>query len=289
MKSRTVLLVGCGDLGIRAGQQLMELGAAVTGVRRQVEKLPAGFSAHAADYTESGSLEFARDLRPDYVIATFNPFDRSDQGYRRGFVQAMQNLLAGLGSHKPAHVIMSSSTRVFAESDGGWVDENSALTDTDPWALSIIEAEQSLLGSGHAASVVRFGGIYGIPGGRLISRISRGEISPPEPVRFTNRMHREDCSRFLVHLLQKAERSRESANGEALAPVYIGVDDYPAPRYEVESWLAKKLGATPAPHADNEPVRHNSGHKRCRNAALHASGYQLLYPDYRAGYSALLD
>jgi nucleoside-diphosphate-sugar epimerase len=291
MKSRTVLLVGCGDIGIRAGEQLLKLGAQVTGVRRRIENLPAGFAAHAADYTEAGSLDFAQTLQPDYVITTFNPFDRSDQGYRRGFVQAMDNLLAGLGAHRPRRILMSSSTRVFAEADGGWVDESSALSESDPWARSIIEAEQRLLASGHRASIVRFGGIYGIPGGRLIARVSRGEIAPPQPVRFTNRIHRQDCSRFLVHLLEKAEQQAapgQSAAGDGLQSVYIGVDDYPAPRYEVESWLAEQLGATPLPHTDNEPVRHNSGHKRCRNVALRASGYRLLYPDYRAGYAALL-
>jgi hypothetical protein len=41
--------------------------------------------------------------------------------------------------------------------------------------------------------------------------------------------------------------------------------------------------------AGDDPTRHNSaGHKRCRNRALHDSGYQLIYPDYKIGYGALL-
>ncbi len=132
------------------------------------------------------------------------------------------------------------------------------------------------------ATVVRFGGIYGIPGGRLLARVSRGELCPAEPVSYTNRIHREDCSGFIGHLL------RMSAAGRKPAPVYVGVDDAPAPRYEVESWLAQQLGVQ-ATGERHEPTRHNrAGHRRCRNTALRASGYQLLYPDYRAGYGALI-
>lgn len=285
MKSSSVLFVGCGDIGVRAGQALLAMGWAVAGVRRSGGKLPQGFTAYSADYTEPGSLDFAADLAPDFVVTTFNPFDRSEAGYRRGFDTAMANLLAGLGRHQPRHILMASSTRVFAETGGGWVDESSALSQSDAWAQAIIAAERRLLDSPLSGSVVRFAGIYGIPGGRLVSRISRGEICPREPVSYTNRIHREDCSGFLVHLLQQA------AAGGALEPVYIGVDNYPAPRWEVESWLAQQLGvALPDDDAgSDEPIRHNTaGHKRCRNLALRASGYELIYPDYIAGYSALL-
>jgi nucleoside-diphosphate-sugar epimerase len=288
MKGSSVLIIGCGDVGARAGSRLLDRGWQVTGVRRDTSKLPAGFVGQVADYTQPGSLEFMARLQPDFVIATFNPFDRSVDGYKAGFVTAMKNLLAGLGKHRPQHILMASSTRVFAEARGGWVDESSALSKTDPWAQAIVSAEQQLLSSGHSTSVVRFGGIYGIPGGRLLSRVRRGELCPPVPVTYTNRIHREDCGGFLAHLLQLVQA------GEKVAPVYIGVDDQPAPRYEVESWLAQKMGVVhefdglAAPL--DQPTQHNtSGHKRCRNTALRDSGYELLYANYKSGYNALLE
>ena len=285
MKSSSVLFVGCGDIGTRAGLALVEQGWQVAGVRRDGSKLPDSFEAYSADYTEDGSLDFAEQLAPEFVVTTFNPFDRSEAGYRRGFEQGMQNLLRGLGEHRPRHILMSGSTRVFAETGGGWVDEASPLAQTDAWAQAIIDAERHLLDSAHPASVVRFAGIYGIPGGRLVSRISRGVICPPEPVRYTNRIHREDCSGLLVHLMQRA------LAGDVLEDIYIGVDNLPAPRYEVESFLAERLGVPlpPEHRVSAEPIRHNTaGHRRCRNEALQRSGYQLIYPDYRAGYTALL-
>jgi nucleoside-diphosphate-sugar epimerase len=288
MKSSTALIVGCGDVGIRTGALLVQQGWSVVGVRRNIARLPAELTGYEADYTREGSLDFSAELKPDVVLATFNPADRSIAGYKTGFQAGMRNLLAGLGQHRPRHIFMASSTRVFAEAQGGWVDEGSELTADDPWAQAIIAAEEALLSSGCMASVVRFAGIYGIPGGRLLSRIRRGELCPPEPVSYTNRIHRDDCAGFLAHLVQRAE------GGGVLEPVYIGVDDLPAPRYEVESWLASEMGvadrivALPAPSKD--PTRHNrAGHKRCHNIALRNSGYALTFSNYKSGYGALLE
>jgi hypothetical protein len=287
MKSTSVLIIGCGDLGIRTGTLLLRQGWQVAGVRRDTARLPADFTRYSANYTQAGSLDFIEAQRPDFVLATFNPADRSIAGYRAGFRNAMSNLLSGLGNHRPRLVLMASSTRVFAESNGGWVDETSALSTDDPWAQEIIAAERELLDSGHSASVVRFAGIYGIPGGRLLSRIRRGELCPSQPVSYTNRIHRDDCAGFLAHLLHLAQA------GAAIETVYIGVDDRPAPRYEVESWLAARMGLagreSAEPGSVDEPTRHNSaGHKRCRNRALRDSGYRLIYPDYQSGYANLL-
>lgn len=251
-------------------------------MRRDPSRLPAGFAGYAGDYTQTGSLDFIAGLRPDYVVAIFNPTDRSVEGYCRGFTGAMRNLLKGLGAHRPEAIIMTSSTRVFAEQEGGWVDERSALSQTDPRAEAIIEAERTLLESGHRACVIRFAGIYGSPGGRLLARLRRGELGPALPLRYSNRIHRSDCAGFIAHLLEGVDAGTE------LAPVYIGVDDLPAPQYEVESWLLAEMAVKAAPVAPALTDDRPAGHKRCSNRLLRASGYRLTYPDYRSGYRAVL-
>jgi nucleoside-diphosphate-sugar epimerase len=280
VKRISLAVVGCGDLGVRAGTLLQAEGWQVAGVRRSAGRLPAGFGEFTADYAVSGSLGFLAATRPDLILATFNPLDRGEEGYRRGFVTAMENLLAGLGGHRPQGICMVSSTRVFAERQGGWVDESSALACDDAPAAAIIEAENTLRASSHPACVVRFGGIYGGADGHLLSRIRRGELCSETPLRYSNRIHRDDCAGFLAHLL------RHMASGERVEPVYIGVDDDPAPQYAVESWLARRCGVTARPGA--AVTRAARGHKRCRNRLLHASGYRLIYPDYRSGYRAVL-
>jgi nucleoside-diphosphate-sugar epimerase len=288
MKSNSILFIGCGDLGCRSGERLLASGWQVAGLRREPSRLPAGFVGIAGDYTQQGGLDFIAQLRPEYVVATFNPSDRSVAGYRRGFTLGAANLLAGLGGHRPRAILWVSSTRVYAERDGGWVDEESALASDDPQALAMIAAERLLLDSPHRACVIRFAGIYGYPGGRLLERIRRGELCPSEPPHYSNRIHRDDCAGFMCHLLDQVRA------GAGLAPVYNGVDDLPALQFEVETWLAAAMGvrvknapdsSLPGPGSTDAM---SSGHKRCSNRLLHASDYTLRYPDYRSGYSAVL-
>ncbi len=278
MASPSLLIIGCGDLGRRAGGVLAAQGWRIGAVRRSPTGDPSEFDWTAADYTRAGSLAFVQDWRPDHVLLTLSPTVMDVEGYRRGFAGATANLLNGLGAHRPRHLFMVSSTRVYAEKHGGWVDETAPLSDDDPRAMAIIDAEQQLLSCGIPATIVRAGGIYGASPGRLVARVARGEIAAAEPLRYTNRIHRDDCAGFLVHLLQQAQSGRNLEN------VYNAVDDAPAAAHDVESWLAGQLGITP----DIEVAPRTASHKRCRNARLHQSGYRLRYPDYRAGYAQVL-
>ncbi len=282
MKGKSVLIVGCGDLGARAGGILLRDGWSVTGLRRHPRSLPRGFAGIAADYAaENTPLSMLEALAPDFVILTLKPTGGGEAGYHEGFSQAMHNVLLGLGRHRPGGVVMVSSTRVYAEAEGGWVEDDSPLASADPAALAIIDAERQLLDSEHPACVLRCAGIYGQPEGYLLRRIAGGELCPQTPLRYSNRIHRDDVGGLLAWLLQEWER------GIAPARTMIAVDNAPAPQFEVELWLAQALGI--AQWRNRADGTRAGGHKRCRNLALRASGYRLRYPDYRAGYSAVLE
>lgn len=272
----TVLVLGCGDLGVRLAKQLGDR-YRVIGVRRDIARLPPGVVGLAADYSHPGALDGLLALAPDYVVTTLKPLAMDAQGYRRGFSEATANLLRGLGGHRPRAMLMVSSTRVYAEQAGGWVDEDAAVTRDDPAAGAILEAEAQLLGCGAPAAVLRCGGIYGDPCGRLLARIAGGHICAAEPVRYSNRIHREDVAAALCHLLTRV------AEGDA-GGVYLGVDGEGAAQHAVESWIAGQLGVEPI--ADRPPP---GKHKRCRGDRLSASGYRFMFPDYRRGYSEVLD
>ena len=281
MSNPSLLIVGCGDLGRRIARVLGHNDWLITGVRRALGAVSTDFPYRAADYSIPGSLDFAESLRPDFVLATFTPSTPDVEGYRRGFTAAAENLLAGLGKHRVKRLIMISSTRVYAEGAGGRVDEAGELSAQDERALAIIDAECQLLGSDQLVTIVRLAGIYGDQSGRLISRVARGQIAAAQPVRYTNRIHRDDCAGFLAHLLT------QSSAKQPLLAVYNVVDDEPTPAHDVQAWLAQKMGVE---------LSANSGHlqeaatvgKRCSNARLHSTGYELRYPHYRAGYHHVL-
>jgi nucleoside-diphosphate-sugar epimerase len=281
MKPGSILIVGCGDLGARVGRILTGFGWNLFGACRNPRRLPEYIQGIEADYTRASDLDFIESLAPDVVIATFKPAAFSAEGYQRGFPFATKNLLSGLGKHRPRLVLLVSSTRVYAECNGNPVDESSELAQDGYAALALIEAETLLRASGHSHCIVRFAGIYGDPQGRFLRSVGRGELRFPEaPVRYGNRIHRDDCAGFLAHLCALEEAARE--------PLYLGVDDEPAPQHEVEQWLLRKLGLTPSRVNNPASSTRSSGHKRCDNRLLKQSGYRLRYPDYRQGYAAVI-
>lgn len=273
-KPRSVHLLGCGDIGSAIGCALLERGERPLGVRRNVAALPPGLPSLSLDYTERESLARLEAQPADIALLTPTPPGRDVESYRLGYLRPVENLLALWGDGPPRDLVYVSSTRVYGDAAGEWVDEESELHPADGQAELLAEAERRLLESHHRVCVVRFSGIYGRLPSRLLERIRGGHIVRRSPPHYTNRIHRDDCIGFLLHLLDLPQRER----------LYLASDDCPALQHEVESWLAANLGVK-EPEESVEPM---PGNRRCRNARLRASGYALKYPDYRAGYSAMM-
>ena len=216
-------MVGCGDLGIRLGKQLAAEGWRVSAVRRRVDPLPDNFNAITGDYTQRADLTGLIDLQPDYVVFTPLPTARDSAGYYQGYAAPVAQMAElGLLSSLKGGVLVSS-TRVYAQAGGDWVDESSPLTQTDPLAASIIEAERQFLAVCPGATVLRASGIYGEWPGMLIQRLQKGLCSP-DPDRISNRIHRDDLAGIMAFCLRRLEQ------GETNDPVYIASDQ----RGEVE-------------------------------------------------------
>lgn len=271
-----VLIAGCGRIGTRLGQHLAAEGHDVTGLRRRAEPLPAPLQTRRADLLDPAALRAAvADLSPErvYYIATPDAF--TDEAYERAFPSGLRHLLAALGG-PPPRLVFVSSTGVYGQDDGGWVDETSP---TDPPAFSgrrLLEAEAVTRAGATEPVVVRFGGIYGAGRERMLAKVRRGDPCSGDPPRYTNRIHEDDCVGILAHL--GALTDPES--------VYLGVDSAPCTQCELMDWLADRLGLTRPARGAAAPAR--GGSKRCRNDRLLASGYRLRYPSYREGYEAML-
>jgi uncharacterized protein YbjT (DUF2867 family) len=276
MQGRTAALAACGDLGCRLAALLEPGHWRLAGLRRNPGSLPEVMAHHAVDVTRPGTLAVLAELAPELLLFTPTPLDRSAAGYRAGFAAAAGNIVAALGGHQPRLAIMVSSTRVYAERGGGWVDENGLLARDDPHAAAIIEAEEAFLEGLQGAVVLRCAGLYGGEGpGFLLRRVAAGQLTPRQPERFGNRIHRDDVAGFMAWLLDCAPAER----------VYNLVDDAPVPLQEVERWLCEQLGRPWDPEDGSVEAVAN---KRISNRRLRDSGYALRYPDYRAGYGEVL-
>ena len=273
-----ILIAGCGDIGTALGARLVADGHDVWGLRRSTAAPPAGMHMLRMDLTKPASL----DKLPEGFDAVFyivTPDAYEDAAYASAFVRGTENLLRALssGGARPDRLIFVSSTSVYGQSDGEWVDEAVA---TDPRSFAgkrLLEGEEIVLGGPAPGIVVRFGGIYGRGEGRLVKRVRDGSPCQEAPPLYTNRIHRDDCVSVLHHLLDLDDPQQ----------VYLGVDSEPAPQCAVMDWISAELGLPPPPRMDAVDERGKGG-KRCRNARLLATGYRFLYPSYRDGYGAVL-
>jgi nucleoside-diphosphate-sugar epimerase len=204
-----------------------------------------------------------------------------EAGYRAAYVDGLRRVLDWLAQHgqTPRRLLFVSSSSVYAQQAGEWIDERSPAEATGFSGRIMREAEQLALHSGIAASVVRLTGIYG-PGRQwLLNQVRQGYRVASEPPLYGNRIHVDDAAGLLAFLLQA------DARGLVLEDCYLGVDDAPAPLHEVVAWLRGQLGVS---HwAEQSSVR-RAGSKRCSNARARALGWTPEYPSYREGYAAVL-
>ena len=275
-----VLIAGCGYVGGALAVALGRDGHEVWGLRRRLAGLPEGVHPIEADLGLPATLTgLPQGLEVVFYMAA--PGGSDDALYRTAYVEGLGNLLAALEGdrQRPQRIFFVSSTAVYAQGDGAWVDERSP---TEPQHFSgrrLREAEMLLAASDFAHVVVRFGGIYGPRRDSLAERVrtarARYHADPPQ---YTNRIHRDDCAGALRHLMGLS--SPDS--------LYLGVDSDPTDEETLMNWLAGALGAPPPRPASPEEPRPVRGNKRCRNARLLSSGYELRYPTFREGYTALL-
>jgi nucleoside-diphosphate-sugar epimerase len=274
MKER-ILIAGCGRLGTRLGRELAAAGHRVFGLRRRCHELPAVIDPCPADLASAGDLSQRLPDRLDRIYFIMTPDQYDDAGYRAAYVTSLGHLLGALPDRysRAARLIMVSSTGVYGQDDGSWVDEASPTRPARFSGVRLLEAEALAHGHGGPSTVIRFGGIYGPGREGLLRKVRRGDACQARPPRYTNRIHEDDCIGVLGHFGGLPDPP----------PVVIGVDDDPATQCEVMNWLASQIG-WPAPAQSNG----DGAGRRCSNRLLRRSGYELRYPDFRAGYSALL-
>jgi nucleoside-diphosphate-sugar epimerase len=276
-----ILIVGCGAIGYELAKILAEEGHDVTGLKRNPP--PASqekFRYFRADITSPIDLE-ALDTDFGHIFFIVSADSRNKTSYHNIYGAGIDNLLNRLAqSGSPATWIFVSSTSVYGQSEGEWVDEDSITEPTKSTSLEIVNAEQKLMAHNPANVVVRFSGIYG-PGREYLLRMAQQTPSIQQnPPYFTNRIHQRDCVGVLVFLLERR------LAGLSLEQCYLASDDDSAPLWEVMTWMTEKLRCNP-------PIAKITGNdvdmnKRCRNDRLKKLGYNFIYPDYKKGYLELI-
>jgi electron-transferring-flavoprotein dehydrogenase len=267
MSAGPVVVAGAGDVGLRLARLRIDRGDDVVAIRRGEGEPVPGLRWQRADLARGDGLA-ALPRQAAALVFCAAPDVRDEAAYRALYVDGLRRAIDACA---PARVVFVSSTAVYAEDAGEWVDED---TPARPPAFNgrvLLAAEQSL--AAHpAATALRCSGIYG-PGRGALLRKARGD--QPGARRWTNRIHAADAAAAISHLLDLAAPPR----------LLLGNDDLPALEQDVLAWLRAREGLPPLAAAP--PAGAGLG-RRVANARLRATGWTPAFPDYRAGYASLL-
>jgi nucleoside-diphosphate-sugar epimerase len=199
------------------------------------------------------------------------------------FVAGMQSALNAL----PARIgrfIYISSTGVYAQSQGEWVDESSPCQPQREAGRACLAAEQVLASHplGSRAVVLRMAGLYGP--GRIpnAEQIRRGQSIAAPARGFLNLIHVDDAAAVVLAAEERADPPR----------LYLASDGHPIERHTYYEELARLL-AGPAPEfapapGDSPAAMRAASNKRINNKRMVAElGVKLAYPSYREGLAAI--
>ena len=273
-----VLVAGLGDVGGRAATRLVADGHDVVGVRRSDTAGPDGVAMVRGDLTDPTLVDrLPADI--DRVLVTVSSDGRDPDLYRSAYLDGPVTLLDGLARRgdRVARVVFTSSSAVYGQRDGEWVDETTTTDPSTPTATVLLDAERAISDGPFPATLLRLTGIYGPGRTRLVDLVRRGDAVVGTTPAYTNRIHAADAAAACDLLLQL---------GTTAPPVVIGTDDEPADRADVYRWLATQLGVA-GPTVDDERAP-DRGSKRCRNDLLRSLGWAPTYPTFREGYAELV-
>ena len=284
-------ILGCGYVGLELARQLR--GAHdVVGVRRSPEGIDAveatGAAAVRADVTDPDELASVPDV--DALVFEESSGGRGAAAAERVYVEGLRTAIEAFGSREspPERLVYTSSTGVYGDHDGAFVDEDTALDPTTEKTRVLVEAERIARELppeyGIDGGVARFAGLYG-PDRYRLDRYLEGPVTEG----YLNMIHRADAAGIVRFMLESAD-----------ADLLVAVDDEPVEKWAFADWLADECGVdeppkrTKADRLDDEGLseaarRRILTSKRCSNDRVRELGYGFRYPTYREGYRAAID
>jgi len=266
-----VVIAGCGFLGEAAAFLFSESGSRVLGLcaTETTEARLKGkpFEVRAANITGSLAGIPQEWKQPDLLVHCASSGRGGADEYRAIYRDGLSNLLEFF---TPRRVIFTSSTSVYAQESGEWVDERSPTEPARETGRILLEAEALALAAGGV--VARLAGLYG-PGRSLYLRkfLEGSAVLEEDGARWTNQIHRDDAARALISLA-----------ASAVPPDLFNVcDDSPATQRDLYGWIAGFLDRPLPPEGPRDPDRKRGWtSKRVSNAKMRSIGWSPRFASY---------
>jgi nucleoside-diphosphate-sugar epimerase len=279
-RERHLFCFGLGFSGLALADRLRAQGWRVGGTTRTADKARA-LAARGIDAVAFGpdqALDPQTFAHASHIISAVPPDADGDPVLARHG--------ADLARLRPDWVGYLSTTGVYGDRAGGWVDETATLEPVGARGQRRVAAEAGWRALGLPLHIFRLAGIYG-PGRSALDTVRAGTARRiVKPGQLFSRIHVADLAAVL-------EASIAQPNPGA---IYNVSDDEPAPPQDVIEHACRLLGRVPPPaiafdQAVLSPMARSfyGESKRVSNRRIKTElGVRLLYRDYRAGLAALL-
>jgi len=278
-----VLILGMGWSGCVLATQLQARGVHVVGTVRDPSSAPDdGLLRHQLHADTPPSPALLDEIAQAEAVLCSVPPDAEGDPALRLLLPALQ------GSPALRWVGYLSSTSVYADRAGGWINETSVADATETTGVRRLLAEAQWLAlaeqRGIASAVFRLPGLYG-PGRNALLQLAEGRARHViRPGLAFNRLHVEDLAAVIIASMQRP----------AHRGLYLPSDDEPAPPQDVLAFAAKLGGfAMPPAVAWDDPTlsptlrRFYESNKRIDSRGTRqALGWKPRFPTYREGLRA---
>ncbi|NCG08590.1 MAG: NAD-dependent epimerase/dehydratase family protein [Verrucomicrobia bacterium] len=291
----SVLIVGCGYIGTALAEQLLKVGVKVGALTRNVRSADTlrkmGLEEVVVADLDSDLWHEQLNLKYQAVVNCVSSAGGGLVGYEKSYVQGQKSLLSWAEQMKPEIICYTSSTSVYPQDGGVWVDESAETEPATKTAALLLKAERLLLENKVWAGrryVLRLGGIYGPGRHYLIDQIKNGEqVLSGHGQHHLNIIHRDDAVSGILAILNKAFT--------VPCGIYNVCDGQPAQKSEIVGWIADALKVSCPqfnPKLMTDRLQRRGGkmpdRKICCRKLGEVSRWQIAYPNYKIGYSGLL-
>ena len=277
------LVIGCGFLGLPLAKRWLEAGNEVFATTRhthRAEQFSAiGLNSIVLDTTEPDTVSQLADHTFDTVVVAVGMDRTRYDSVHQVYVEGLRNVLENLHENT-GQVIYISSTGVFGDFDGAWVDESSPTDPLRDGGKACLAAEQLLQASRFAdrATILRMAGLYGDERVPTKETVASKQWSKLSPQGYLNLIHLDDAvSATCVAADQRLHRE-----------LFLIADSNPTLRGEYYQHIADQFQLGPIPWSDNasnpNPNARGAASKRISNKKfLQRTGMVLKHPDFRSG------
>jgi nucleoside-diphosphate-sugar epimerase len=276
--AQSVLVIGCGYIGAQLLRNLSRSGWKASGTTLSESSADAlrseGLEVVAADLRIS-DLRVLTENNPSVVVHCASSGKGGAVAYREIFLETTTRLIQDTTFE---HLIFTSSTSVYAQTDGSLVTETDSAEPERETGKILRETEELVLA--HRGTVLRLAGIYG-PGRCVpLEKLLSGEaVVEGDGERIMNSIHRDDA----VSALYLAAANRCQG-------IFNVADNTPVTQLEWFQWVCARLSRPLPPSAPRNLNRKRAWtSKRVSNAKLRSMGWSPVYPSFREGLEELIN